>query len=75
MAIIASGIAVIIGLFAAMLLLGGDESLLRGTGLQYNEADLSNGRFHFWQIAVNVFLNNPIIGRGLKFFRYGFFAV
>ncbi len=68
MAIIASGIAVIIGLFAAMLLLGGDESLLRGTGLQYNEADLSNGRFHFWQIAVNVFLNNPIIGAGLNSF-------
>ena len=66
--LIGGGLALILGLFAAMILLGGNESLLRGTGLQNTQADFTNGRFHFWQIALKIFFDNPILGTGLNSF-------
>ena len=69
---IGGGIALVFGLFVAMLLLGGDESLLRGTGLNNTPADFSNGRFHFWQIALQIFYNYPILGSGLNSFGTAF---
>ncbi|MCY7375914.1 MAG: O-antigen ligase family protein [Pyrinomonadaceae bacterium] len=61
---IGGGLILILVLFGAVLLLGGDESLLRGVGLS-NPNEVSNGRFHFWQIAWQIFLENPILGAGL----------
>lgn len=70
---IGGGIALIFVLFATTLFLGGDQSLLRGTGLQSGLlADISNGRFHFWQVAIQVFSDNPIIGAGLDSFATAF---
>jgi len=66
------GLALILVLFGAVLLLGGDESLLRGIGLQANQADISSGRSHFWQIALKIFLASPIFGAGLDSFGTAF---
>ncbi len=65
---VAGGLALIIGLFGAVIFLGGDESLLRGVGLGNNQDDFTNGRIHFWQIAVRIFLDHPILGAGLDAF-------
>ncbi|MGI8640496.1 MAG: O-antigen ligase family protein [Pyrinomonadaceae bacterium] len=67
-ALIAGGLALILGLFGAVILLGGDESLMRGIGLQTGQQDISNGRGHFWQIALKIFFDYPILGAGLDSF-------
>ncbi|MDQ2747372.1 MAG: O-antigen ligase family protein [Acidobacteriota bacterium] len=64
---IGGGVILVLGLFGAVILLGGDESLLRGIGLA-NQADASGGRFHFWQIAGRIFFDHPILGAGLDAF-------
>lgn len=69
-------IAALAGLFAvflvaALLFLGGDESLLRGVGIT-NQADASSGRFHFWWVAIQVFKDYPILGAGLDAFGTAF---
>lgn len=66
-ALIGGGLVLVLVLFGFVLLLGGDESLLRGIGLS-NQADVSNGRTHFWQIALQIFRDRPIIGAGLDSF-------
>lgn len=67
-ALVGGGLAIIIILFGAVLFFGGDDALLRGIGLE-NQADASGGRFHFWQIALQIFRDYPIIGAG--FDAYG----
>lgn len=69
---VAGGLALIIGLFGAVIFLGGDESLLRGVGLGNNQDDFTNGRIHFWQVAVRIFLDHPILGAGLDAFGTAF---
>ena len=59
-------------LFAAVVWLGGDESLTRGVGMQNSAEDISNGRFHFWQIALKIFADYPILGAGLDAFGTAF---
>jgi O-antigen ligase len=54
-------------LFGATLLLGGDESLLRGTGFN-NPDEITNGRLHFWSVAWRIFLDYPLLGAGLDSF-------
>ncbi|HEY0428204.1 MAG TPA: O-antigen ligase family protein [Pyrinomonadaceae bacterium] len=71
-ALIGGGIALLLILFGSAVLLGGDESLLRGTGLQNTQADISNGRAHFWQIAGRIIVDNPVIGVGLNAFGNAF---
>ena len=63
--------ALIAGLFAAVLLLGGDQSLTRGIGF-VNDADFSNGRLHFWAVALKIFFAHPILGAGLDAFAAAF---
>ncbi|MDQ3712111.1 MAG: O-antigen ligase family protein [Acidobacteriota bacterium] len=70
-AFIGGGLAIILVLFGTVLLLGGDESLLRGIGLQ-DQADISSGRIHFWQIALRIFFDHPILGAGLDAFGVAF---
>ena len=55
----------------SVLLLGGESSLLRGIGLQ-NQSDVTSGRAHFWGIAWQIFLANPIIGSGFDSFGVAF---
>ncbi len=71
LAFIGSGLVLIVILFAAVLLLGGDESLLRGIGLQ-NPDDWTNGRTHFWGVAWRIFLDYPFLGAGLDAFAFAF---
>lgn len=59
--------ALVITVFGLVLLLGGDQSLLRGVGLQ-SQGDFSTGRTHFWSVALKIFWHNPIIGAGLDAF-------
>lgn len=70
-AFLGGGLFLFLILFGSVLLLGGDESLLRGIGLG-NEADVSNGRTHFWQIALQIFFDYPIFGAGLNSFGVAF---
>jgi len=71
---IAGGLALMLVLFGAVILLGGDESLLRGVGFPGNQADITTGRSHFWQIALKIFFDYPIFGAGLDSFGTAFTA-
>lgn len=71
LAFIGSGLILILMLFGSVLLLGGDESLLRGIGVEGAD-DLTNGRSHFWQIAWQIFLDYPFLGAGLDSFAFTF---
>lgn len=66
------------GVFAAMFavigaisFLGGGDSLLRGIGFS-GQTDISSGRTHFWGIALQIFLDHPILGAGLNAFGAAF---
>ena len=69
---IAGGLAVILGLFGAVIMLGGDDSLLRGTNLGYDRQDVSNGRTHFWEVALKIISDYPLLGTGLDSFGISF---
>lgn len=64
----ASGAAVILLIFGIVFFLGESDSLIRGIGLQAAQTDVSNGRSHFWPIALKVFFNNPVLGSGFETF-------
>ena len=70
-AVVGGGLSIILVVISMVLMLGGDESLLRGVGFT-NLSDVSNGRTHFWQIAWQVFINYPILGAGLDAFGIAF---
>ena len=70
-ALVGAGLGLILVLFSSVLLLGGDESLLRGTGLS-NADDITNGRSHFWGVAWRIFLDYPFLGAGLDSFAFAF---
>ncbi len=65
------GLALILILFGAVVLLGGDASLVRGIGFT-NQADVSSGRLHFWSVALQTFNAYPILGAGLDAFGTAF---
>lgn len=69
-AIAAVGLVLIV--IGSVLLLGGEQSLLRGFGFQESQGDLSSGRTHFWNIALQIFLANPILGSGFDSFGVAF---
>lgn len=71
-AVAAAGIALIIIIFGTVLLIGGNESLMRGIGAAKADADLSSGRSHFWPIAIHIFLEHPILGAGFEAFGVAF---
>lgn len=70
--LIGGGAALIFILLAAVAWLGGDESLIRGVGMQSAQADATGGRFHFWQIALKIFADYPVLGAGLDSFGTAF---
>ena len=61
--------AVIIGL---AIFLGGDESILRGFGLNYGAGDFTSGRRYFWAVAWQIFLAHPLLGVGMDAFGVAF---
>lgn len=71
-AVAASGLALIILIFSVILFLGGNDQLLRGTGAIRADIDISTGRFHFWPVALKIFLENPIFGAGFDAFGVAF---
>lgn len=69
--LIGSGLGLVIVLIGSALFYGGEDSVTRGLGLG-NQADISNGRFHFWQTAWQIFIHYPIIGAGLDAFSISY---
>lgn len=69
---IGGGLVLVFVLFGSVILLGGDQSLLRGVGLSVNQDDVSSGRTHFWSVAVKIFFDYPILGAGLDAFGTAF---
>jgi O-antigen ligase len=41
-------------------------------GLEAAQTDVSNGRAHYWPIALKIFFANPILGAGLDAFGVAF---
>ncbi|QQS32213.1 MAG: O-antigen ligase family protein [Acidobacteriota bacterium] len=70
--IVIGAAAIILLILGTVLFVGGDESLLRGVGAARPGMDISTGRFHFWPIAIQIFLANPILGAGLDAFGVAF---
>jgi O-antigen ligase len=52
----------------SVLFLGGEAAVLRGIGLQPVQADVTSGRGHFWRVAWQIFLANPVLGAGFDAF-------
>lgn len=71
LALVGGGLALIVVLFGSILLLGGGDSLTRGIGF-INQNDISNGRSHFWSVALQIIRDNPILGAGLDSFGVAF---
>jgi len=71
-AVAAIAVTIVIVVFGTVLFLGGDNSLVRGIGMSDVPGGVSNGRSHFWPIAWQIFLENPILGAGLDAFGMAF---
>ncbi len=69
--LVGGAFGLLVVLFSAVLLLGGDAPLSRGIGLT-TQADVSSGRLHFWAVGLKIFLAHPIIGAGLDAFGTAF---
>lgn len=68
----AFGAALLLVIAGVAIFVGGNDSLLRGIGLDNPDADISSGRFHFWSIAVRIFFEHPFLGAGLDAFGVAF---
>lgn len=68
----AAAVAILLVIGGVALFLGGNDSLLRGVGVVNPEADISTGRFHFWPIAIRIFLEHPVLGVGFDAFAIAF---
>lgn len=69
--LLAGTFAAIFAVIGAVFLLGGEGSLVRGIGFS-GQSDISSGRTHFWAIALQIFLDYPILGAGLNAFGAAF---
>lgn len=69
--LVSASLILILVLFGSVIFLGGESALMRGTGLS-SQSDISTGRFHFWQTALQVIKDHPIIGTGLDSFGVAF---
>ncbi len=68
-----AGAAVLgIVILGVAVLLGAGSNLIRGFGLTGGVDDISSGRLHFWQVALEIFAANPVLGAGLDGFGVAF---
>ena len=72
MPILAGGAVLGLIVIGSLVYLGGEASMLRGFGIENATDDISSGRFHFWSVAWQVFLANPILGTGFDSFAMAF---
>jgi O-antigen ligase len=72
LSVMIAGIGLVILVVGSVLFLGGEGSLLRGIGLQPDAGDITSGRSHFWNVAWQIFLANPILGAGFEAFGAAF---
>jgi O-antigen ligase len=63
----AMALVLIVGLFAGVVLLGGETTLSRFLGT-VNSDDPTMGRAHFWSVTLDIIKEHPIIGTGLGAF-------
>ena len=68
----AGAVALVFVVFGIVLSLGGNDELFRGIGLTEVQGGVSNGRAHFWAVAVQIFLDHPILGAGFEAFGVAF---
>ena len=61
---VALAAALIVGLFAGVMLLGGEFSLNRFID-SVNTDDPTTGRAHFWSVTLDMIKANPVVGTGL----------
>ncbi|HKV36811.1 MAG TPA: O-antigen ligase family protein [Pyrinomonadaceae bacterium] len=61
---VALATALIVGLFAGVILLGGEFSLNRFID-SVNTDDPTTGRAHFWSVTLDMIKANPVVGTGL----------
>ena len=66
----AGGLVILV--LGSVLFLGGEGAVLRGIGLQQSGSDVTSGRGHFWRVAWQIFLANPILGAGFDAFGVAF---
>lgn len=72
-AVIAAGVAaLILVIFGVVLFLGGNDQLFRGIGATDIQEGVTNGRSHFWPIALHIFFEHPILGAGFEAFGMAF---
>jgi O-antigen ligase len=60
-------LALIIGLFLGVVLLGGESALSRFVGT-VNTDDPTTGRAHFWSVTLDIIRADPLLGSGLGAF-------
>ncbi|MDQ1729245.1 MAG: hypothetical protein QOD33_1370 [Pyrinomonadaceae bacterium] len=60
-------LALIVAIFGAVVLLGGEGALTRMVG-SVNADDPTTGRAHFWGVTVDIIKNHPWVGTGLGAF-------
>lgn len=63
----ALALALIVGLFAGVVLLGGEAVLSRFVGT-VNAEDPTTGRAHFWSVTTDIIKAHPFLGTGLGAF-------
>lgn len=68
----AGGAGLLIVIAGAVLFLGGGGPLFRGLGFQDGQTDITSGRSHYWEVALKIFFDNPILGAGFDAFAVAF---
>jgi O-antigen ligase len=67
-ATLAGSVILITLIFGLALMTGGGEFVSRGFGLDPVPGDLSSGRLQYWNVALQIFRDHPLIGAGLDAF-------
>jgi O-antigen ligase len=69
--LVGGALAFLVLMIGGALVLVNDGSMLRGLGLG-GPAEVSNGRLHFWYVALQIFRDNWVLGAGLDAFGVAF---
>jgi O-antigen ligase len=69
--LVGGAFAFLVLMIGGALVLANDSSMLRGLGLG-GPAEVSNGRLHFWYVALQIFKDNCVLGAGLDAFGVAF---